>query len=191
MEHSIFAMEVCARLDRAPTLVQSLRAKIQAHPKLVGLHEKWEFYRACTGDLLASINEVERGCWDFFDEDQRAQRDYKMWCDGMITEEGARVEPSEVADPYRQTEARYLTFTMAFLLVQGSETERAMAELCAIPEALLWKRDTFIRILSGLGVLSFASVESDVVYLIPRDEGWGLTLQDLQDPKFSYLRELS
>ena len=34
------------------------------------------------------------------------------------------------------------------------------------------------------------SVKADVMYLIPRDDGWGLTAQDLQHQKFEYLREM-
>ena len=38
--------------------------------------------------------------------------------------------------------------------------------------------------------VSFASVKGDVMYLIPRDDGWALTAQDLGLPKFEYLRML-
>ena len=42
----------------------------------------------------------------------------------------------------------------------------------------------------SLGVLNFASIKSDCSYLIPRDVGWGLTLEDLAAPKFQYLRPI-
>ena len=69
---------------------------------------------------------------------------------------------------------RYLTFTMALLLVKGTPTDAAVRR----------------HILSGLSVLSFASIKSDVAYLIPRDVGWGLTLEDLADARFQYLRPI-
>jgi hypothetical protein len=105
----------------------------------------------------------------------------------MTTEEGSRREPSGRPDPYRG-EPRYLTFTMTFLIVQGSPTDRALAQLCSIPEAYLWRRDVFGRILAGMSVINFASVKSDVMYLIPRDDDWGLTSSDLTAEKFNYLR---
>ncbi len=40
------------------------------------------------------------------------------------------------------------------------------------------------------GVVNFASVRSDIMYLIPRDDDWGLTVADLSQPKFEYLRAL-
>ena len=40
------------------------------------------------------------------------------------------------------------------------------------------------------GVVNFAFVKSDVFYLIPGDESWGLTMQDLQEEKFEYLRNI-
>jgi hypothetical protein len=79
---------------------------------------------------------------------------------------------------------------MAMLLVQGSPTERMMQQICNIPEAYLWHKATFARILRGMAQISFASVKSDVMYLIPRDDDWALTAVDLQQPKFEYLRPL-
>src|SRR5690606_33662057 len=93
-------------------------------------------------------------------------------------------------DPYRG-EPRYLTFTMAFLILKDSPCDLALRSLCDIPEAALWQKATFKRILDGLGVLNFASIVGDVAYLIPRDDGWGLTRADLTDPKFHYLRALT
>lgn len=79
---------------------------------------------------------------------------------------------------------------MAMLILQGSPTDRLMKALCDVPEASLWRRATFMRILRGLGQVSFASVKSDVLYLIPRDDAWALTAQDLAAEKFAYLRAL-
>ena len=84
-----------------------------------------------------------------------------------------------------------MTVTMAFLIVQNSPTDLAMSTLCHIPESDLWKRATFARILNGMGALSFASVKSDVIYVIPGDDGWGLTLEDLAESKFEYLRSIT
>jgi len=188
VQHSLFALEVCARMDLAPS-IGGLREVIARHPVETGHMDKWNMYRHCVELVLANLAYVERGCWDFFDDDARALGDYEGWCQGMLAEETARAAPSGRGEP-RLGDVRYLTFTMAFLLVQGSECERALARLTAIPEAQLWQRATFAKILKGLGVLNFASVKSDVLYLIPRDDGWGLTPSDLGQPKFAYLRRL-
>jgi hypothetical protein len=41
-----------------------------------------------------------------------------------------------------------------------------------------------------MGVINFASVKSDIMYLLPRDDDWGLTVDDLAQEKFHYLRVL-
>lgn len=189
MDHSVFAMEICARLEPGSGLRTALHEAALGYGPKMNLQQKWQQYRRASTAILNHLHLVERGCWDYFDDDTRARRDYDMWTKGMTTEEGVRQGPSGLPDPYR-AEPRYLTFTMAFLLVQGSPTDRAMARVCDIPEAHLWRRDVFGRILNGMGNLSFASVKSDVAYLIPRDEGWALTGQDLDHPKFHYLRQL-
>lgn len=185
MRHSIFAMELCMRLE--PSLRHALRERVLGHPAAATFQEKWNLYRGAAEELLPHLAHLERGCWDYFDDDTRAQADFKMWCDGMLTEEGARLAPSGQPDPYRG-EPRYMTFTMAFLIVQGSPTDSAVARLCDIPEPDLWRRDVFQRLLQGVGYINFASVKGDVIYVIPGDDAWGLTAEDLTATKFDYLR---
>lgn len=189
MLHSIFAFEICARFEPNAPLHDGLRHLILQHPANATLQQKWQFYRRVTEQLQASVHLFERGCWDYFDNDARALADYDQWVGGMVSEEGARTAPSG-DDPYRGG-ARYMTFTMAFLLVQNSPTDLALRQVCEIPDSQLWQRSTFHRILGGLSVLNFASIKSDCAYLIPRDTGWGLTAEDLEHPKFEYLRHIS
>jgi hypothetical protein len=188
MRHSIFAFEVAARFEPGGRLHTELRRIVSTSPPNATLQQKWLFYKQAIGELLVAVPLFQRGCWDYFDDDTKAKADYDQWVAGMVTEEGARAAPSG-DDPYRGS-ARYLTFTMAFLIVNGSPTDNAIKSLCEIPQSRLWHRDTFQRILSGLGVLNFASIKSDVAYLIPRDIGWGLTDEDLALPKFKYLRAI-
>ncbi|MBS2015120.1 MAG: hypothetical protein JST00_19675 [Deltaproteobacteria bacterium] len=188
MQHSIFAFEICARFEPNAPLHDNLRRLVTSHPTNASLQQKWAFYRQVVGTLRAGVPMFERGCWDYFDNDAKALADYEQWVGGMVSEEGARTQPSG-NDPYRGGQ-KYMTFTMAFLLVQGSPTDMAVRRLCDVAEANLWRRDTFARILDGLSVLNFASIKSDVAYLIPRDTGWGLTLDDLAQPKFHYLRPI-
>jgi len=189
MESSIFAIEVAARLDRAPNLLPVLRSAITDHPQAVGLHQKWLLYKRASDALLGSLGAIERGCWDYFDDHARAEKDFEMWLRGMTAEEGARRQPSGRPDPYRG-EPRYLTFTMTFLVVRPSPTDTALSRLCDIPEQHLWRRDVFGRLLGGMSAVNFASVKSDVMYLIPRDDDWGLTVDDLAQDEFHYLRVL-
>ena len=189
MEHSIFAIELCARLVPESPLRMALAEMISTAPANMTLHQKWMQYQRAAQILVENLHTVERGCWDYFNDDGRALKDYDMWTKGMTTEEGVRASPSGLADPYR-SEPRYLTFTMALLILQGSPTDRMMIQVCTIPEAYLWHKETIARILRGMAQVSFASVKSDVMYLIPRNDEWALTQQDLQLPKFEYLRAL-
>lgn len=188
MLNSYFAMEVCARYEAGGRLHETLRRQLADHPSNATHQQKWTFYKRCSFELLNGLSIVERGCWDYYNDDARAKKDYAQWVAGMTTEEGARTTPSG-DDPYRG-EPRFMTFTMAFLILQDSACDLAMRKLCDIPEPALWRRSTFQHILSGLNVLNFAAIESDVAYLIPRDAGWGLTVEDLAQPKFQYLRML-
>jgi len=189
MQHSIFALELCGPFQSGSPLHLGLRELVQNHPHAATFQQKWEIYRRISELLLANIGTFEKGCWDFFDEDEKAQNDFRMWCNGMLTEEGSRKQPSGAPDAYRG-DARYLTFTVAVLLVHGTPTERQLQQRCTIPEEHLWRRDVFYHLIEGLPFINFASVKGDVLYLIPRDDDWGLTGSDLADPKFHYLRQI-
>jgi hypothetical protein len=187
VKHSIFALELCMRLEPGSSLRSELRELVVQHPVITDPGPKWSLLQRITELLVMNQHLYERGCWDFFDTDAKALKDYDMWCNGMVTEEGARTAPSGAVDPYRQ-EPRYMTFTIALLLMNGTSMERELADLCDVPDSVLWRKSTFTKILSNLRVVNFAFVKSDVFYLIPGDEAWGLTSADLQDPKFEYLR---
>jgi hypothetical protein len=188
MRLSIFAIELCVRLVPHSDLRRELKRLVLSHPAASGVREKSELLRRACELLVGGEELFEMGCWDFFDDDARARRDYEMWSNGMITEEGSRKEPS--GDPERWGEPRYMTFTIAMLLVQGSASERLLAKTCAIPPADLWKKASFLTILRALPSVDYGSVKSDVLYLIPGEEDWGLTPEDLKAPKFDYLRKI-
>ncbi len=191
MPYSIFAMEVCIRLPPQSTLPAELRMLVTMAPRASTYDDKFRLYRRASDLVLANLDSVAKGCWDYFDDDARAQHDYKMWVDGMLTEEGARTLPSrQGGDPYRTESSGYLTLTMAFLLVQGTPADRAVQSRCNIPEPQLWQRWVFERLLQGIPLINFAAVKSDVIYVIPGDDHWALTAQDLAEPKFNYLRPI-
>ena len=193
MPHSIFAMEVCIRLPPQSTLPAELRMLVLMAPKASTYDDKFRLYRRAADLVLANLDNVAKGCWDYFDDDTKAQKDYKMWVDGMLTEEGARTLPSRQGggqDPYRAESAGYMTLTMAFLMVQGTPADRQLQAQCAIPEGQLWQRWVFERLLQGIPLINFAAVKSDVIYVIPGHDTWALTAQDLADPKFNYLRSI-
>ncbi|MEO6325701.1 MAG: hypothetical protein ABIT01_19685 [Thermoanaerobaculia bacterium] len=188
MDHSVFAIELCLRLEPRSRVRDELRRLVVSHPARTGIKQKGELLRKISEILGESSDLFAMGCWDFFDDDDRARSDYHMWANGMITEEGAREQPSGF--PQGSGEPRYMTFTAALLLVNGHATERALADACKTPENQLWKRETFKKVLKALGRVDFAGVKSDVLYLIPGEEDWGLTEDDLKLPKFEYLRPI-
>ncbi len=190
MDHNIFALELCMRLEPGSRLRPALRDLIVSHPAATTAGQKWELLKRASERLVENMHLAERGCWDFFDDDGRALKDFDMWSNGMITEEGARKEPSRQPGD-QDTSPRYLTFTIALLLKAGTACARDLEAICDIPEDRLWERTTFIQILRGLPRVSFAALKGDVFYLIPGEENWGLTAQDLEQEKFEYLRRIA
>jgi hypothetical protein len=184
---SIFAMEMCLQLD--PTMQSQLRSLVLDDSAEMNYAQKWQRYANAANLLLQRPDLWHRGCWDYWDTEAKANEDFAMWVNGMLTREGSRTSPSGTADPYRG-EPRYLTFTMAAVIVANTDCDIAISRICNIPEGALWMRATFAHILHGVRYLNFASIEKDTMYLIPGDPGWGLTPADLQAAKFEYLRNI-
>lgn len=184
---SIFALEMAVGFS--PQLHEALRSLLSRSLQPLNFQQKWSLYDQASRCLIAHQQAWYAGCWDFFDEDARARSDFNMWVQGMLTEEGARATPSPPADPYRG-DGRYLTFTMAVLMVNGSPSERTVAAAVDIPEGRLWMRDTFMHVLGATRLFNFASIEGSTMYLIPNDPGYALTAEDLRHPKFEYLRQI-
>lgn len=187
MAYSILAIEIAARTWYGDPFRRVLHELITTHPVASTPVQKRMLYHQAVQHVMANWNAVELGCWDFFDNHEKAVADYDMWCRGMLTAEGARTAPSY--DPSQQT-PRYLTFTMAFLMVNGTPSERAMAERCNVQEESLWRRDVFSYIVQAVPSIDFEHVQSDVIYLIPAQDEYALTPEDLGLPKFHYLRRL-
>ena len=185
MSCSIFALEIAARTGPQDPFRRALHELVRQHPPAATRAQRRYFYLQLTQQIGAHFAAIERGCWDYFGDHDKAVADFNMWTQGMASEEGVRHAPSYDAPP------RYLTFTMAFLLVKGSRSDVVISQRCRIPEQNLWRRDVFHHVLHSVAAIDFADVKSDVAYLIPGDDAFALTPVDLSQPKFQYLRPLA
>lgn len=187
MRHSVFTIEICARLDLSPALLDQLRPIVQGAPEQVTRDEAWRRHAAAADVLAQYFENVERGCWEYFDEEASAMAMFDDWCRPVLDKAVPRQEPSGIPD-YRNPGPRYVLFTMVYLLARGSPSDLEVRRACEIEEANLWTRRTFRRLLGAVRSLSFASVKADCLYMTPRDHQWGLTQSDLASSTYQYLR---
>ena len=190
MRHSVFTLEACARFDQRRDLLTALRGLVKGQPERFTRSDAWERHQRAADVLGRNFDTIERGCWDYFDDEQRARATFDDWCAPILKREIPRRAPSGIPDGYRETGPRYLTFTFVYLLAHGSPSDLSVRSACAVPDAALWTKQTFRRLLEVVSSLSFASVQSDAMYLAPRDDEWGLTAEDLAAAKYEYLRGL-
>ena len=184
---SIFAFEVCLPYDSA--LHESLRQQVAWRPPRASKGDKWTVYNGIFQILASSAQHFHRGCWDYFDDDSKARRGFGDWSRTLEGGLGPRKTPSGDGDPYRGG-PMYMTATTVFQIRRDSTCDQQIRDLCTFGDQDLWRRRTFAQILAGLGALNFDQIQADVAYLIPRDSGWCLTLDDLATPTFDYLRPI-
>jgi hypothetical protein len=188
VRHSVFTLEVCARLDVAPQLLDVLRPIVAGAPERLSRDEAWGRHAAAAKILLGYGEMIERGCWEYFDEESTAMAMFDDWCRPVVDAVLPRTSPS--GGGYRDAGPRYLLFTVVYLLARDSPSDVQVRQACNIPEPQLWTKETFRRLLRAVQALSFASVKADAMYLAPRDRDWGLTSEDLADETYAYLRTL-
>jgi hypothetical protein len=184
---SFLAVEVCARFDLAPRLLEDLRGLVAGSPEQMTRSEAWVRHTAAADALLGALALVERGCWEYFDDQATAMSMFADWCRPVLDRVVPRASPSGVPS-YREAAPRYLTFTIAVLLAHDSPSDLEVRRACDIPGADLWRRATFGRVLGAVRAVSFASVKADIMYLAPRDDDWGFTHEDLSADTYDYLR---
>jgi hypothetical protein len=191
MRHSVFTLEVCARIDTGTAMLDQLRPLVVNAPTTLTREEAWQRHSDAATTILRGFDGVERGCWEYFDDEATAMATFDDWCRPVLDQAVPRQGPSG-AEGYRQGAGpRYLIFTLVYLLAYGSPSDLEVRSECSVPEADLWKRSTFRSLLGVVRSLSFASVKGDSMYMAPRDVDWGLTAEDLEGTPYHYLRALT
>lgn len=195
MNHSAFALQVALRYRHGEGLRDRLRRAIGTGAAGMSYREKGEYFRLLGQAVCSGVASFEYGVWDYFDDDAKARGEFKTWADGLEGKE-ARRTPAPLPPPggYRDAAEglRYMLFTVALLMRQGSNSDRRVfAAQRDLAGQNLWTRATFANLVGVLGTMSCAGIVSDVVYLIPgSDPAFSLTAEDLKHPQFHYLRPL-
>jgi hypothetical protein len=176
-------------MDVAPMMLDQLRPLVTPAPERLSRDEAWQRHATAANVVLQFFDVVERGCWEYFDEEASAKAMFDDWCRPVLERAVPRQAPSGVPT-YREAGPRYLAFTLVYLLAYGSPSDLEVRRACNILPQDLWKKRTFRRLLGAVKTLSFASVKGDSMYMVPRDHDWGLTANDLAEEKYHYLRVL-
>ena len=129
-------------MDLAPAMLESLRPIAQGAPDRLSRDQAWRRHAAAADVILQSFDAVERGCWEYFDEEASAKATFDDWCRPVLDNAIPRQGPSGVAT-YRDAGPRYLLFTLVYLLAYGSPSDLGVRNACDIRAEDLWKKGTF------------------------------------------------
>ncbi len=186
MKYSIFSFQVALPMEgRSDSLFHELSRRLRSAPEEGNYARMHDHYSSLCKTLRAESRRFERGVWDYWDDPSRATKDYQDWVNGLEGREARRVSAPEDGGP------RYMVFALAMLLKYQSESDQRLLRHCNIPEARLWKRQTFSELLKGPPMLNFLHVQSHLAYLLPgTDASLALTDEDLRGKDWHYLRPL-
>ena len=115
------------------------------------------------------------------------------WEDTLQMKE-ARKQPLPVgqADQYRGAdEKRFIVVCAAFLMDGHSGSSQHIERtLAALPRDKLWHKSSFDTVFRLIYSVNFATVASDVVFVLPGDTEYSLTEQDLAHDDYSFFRPM-
>jgi hypothetical protein len=189
MEYTFFGIQLVIKTFPGDGLRARLHRVIAEAPADQSLADKRELYKRFTTPLIEALPMVELGFWDYIPRPQEAEHEFDKWCSEIEKEIAT---PNDPADPSQAGAKReYISVTLAFLLQRGGNSDLTCASRCDIAEPYFFTRGTFAHLIATVPMLSFASVRSDAIYLLPGTDQDGFTAADLQDEGWSYLRRLT
>ena len=186
MDNTLFAIQIFLPLEPNEALRRQIRKLILDAPEDAERSEKQRSYQAIVRALLAVQGQFSVGNWDFNDDPEEAETEFEHWCAG--TESDAKER--EAAGDSDTGGPRSMFVTLAFLMRTGEECANQFAAACDLQDQQLWKRSTFVKLLSVIQQLDFVSVVGDAVYLCPGDREFGLTEEELGDESYEYLHKI-
>jgi hypothetical protein len=191
LTHRLFGLELCFPTAQGDAYRERVRRLLADFPASASVAEKERLYREFGAATLGELPRAVSGCWDYVGSDRRARAELGLWCSGVTERRGVRRVPAPVTTAFRNDpRRRFLTVTAVLLLALHAGEECPLAEPCDIPEARFWTRATFATLLRALDRVRFGQVRCDALYLIPRDDGWALTDDDLARREYDHLRPL-
>jgi hypothetical protein len=182
---SLFALQVFLPLPAADTARYGLVDAIRQTPDACDFATKNASYGRVVQALLPHTQSFVMGVWDYIEDHDRANEEFRSWCDG--TENDAN--EAAPADPYRSGPL-HMFATLLFLMAHGKAADRVICEACRMPEEVYWQRATFARLLSSIPHLNFATISSDAIYVRPSGPG-GVTAEELAEEHYGYLKKLA
>jgi hypothetical protein len=183
---SVFALEICLRLE--PSAHEELRRVAYGREDQRRTpSEQWQQYARLSELLWAYETTWVRGCWEFFNEDAKAESTFADWKRSM---HAAAERPRGPSTGLYRGAQLYMTFTLATLLRRGSPCEQALNARCSYPEQHLWLRSTFRNMVDTVRMLAPPAVVEDTLYLIPGASASGITEDELREPLFKHLRPI-
>ena len=186
MDSSLLAYQVFWPLQPGDRLHPQLHRAILGVPASMQHAQKQRFYLGIFELLAPVIPHFTAGNWDYTNDDDEAETEYRRWCQG--TQDDAHDRP--LMGNAAPQAPRYQFLTLLFLLKRGGKSDQRLEQLTAMPPDQLWRRETFVKLLGAIPELHFPSVGSDAIYLCPGNGAPGLTEEELRSPRYQYLHRI-
>ena len=185
MANTLFALQVFLPLDPNEALRRQLRKLILDVPEAVNRRDKRHAYEQIVRALLGAQSQFSVGNWDYTDDPVEAETEFEHWCEGTEADAKERESTGDIGSGPRS-----MFVTLAFLMESDEACAQQFGEACDLPEGDLWKRSTFVKLLSVIPRLDFVTVVADAVYLCPGDKEHGLSEEELSDESYDYLHKV-
>jgi hypothetical protein len=188
VSHSFFGIQIAVQSPPGDPWREELRQLVLENQRDQAIIDKRAFYTRLTNLLNKVENKYALGHWDYI-VGEGADREFDDWVAGLEATSAKDVVDPEEGGTGR--DARELVVvSIVFLLEGGSNSDNTVAERCDLPESEWSARQTYVRLVATIRMLSFSSVQADGVYLVPGSVQDGLSVSDLQSEGWDYLKPM-
>lgn len=192
-ERSLFMTQVAVPLNPQAGFPDEFVHAIRHADIVASPGQKSQFYQWMGGKLIQALPYIDRGIWDFYGNTSEATQHFADWEDTLRMKEARHVALPVSYDAYRGSGERRFVLVCAAFLMDGLSgcSQHIERTLSTVTEDRLWRRSTFDTVFRLFYTLNFATIQSDVCFVIPGDHAYALTEGDLAHDDYSFFRPLT
>ena len=178
MSDIFFGIQVAVQSPPGDSWRERLCSLVRRHQRDLRVDDKRGLYGAVINLLQQMPGRLSLGFWDFIPD---GKNDFDEWASGL--EDDAQ----ETWAPDRGAVMDHVLVTMIFLLPEDGSSAELVGQRCDLPETDWMTLATFQRLFETVGMLRFASVRQDGLYVTPGGLDVAFSLRELQTEGYDYL----
>ena len=180
MSSTFFGIQVALKLSNSDPLRKELSEAVLEHSKASSIMDQRLLWSKIGRKLANASDAIEYGCWDLVTK--KAPEEYEDWASTL---EAMAAWPEE----HFGVEGDHLLVSVIALVIKGSNADQTLGTLCDIPKSKWHSLLAYKKLLGAMPQLNFFSVIGNGLYVAPRPDSPGFSMDVLSGEGFEHLKK--